>query len=494
MKSSFRRLFCLSLLAVCLSSCGGNSPASSVPVSSQDASSESVVSSASATSEEVSSKEVESSGEYDFSSEPDSSDEPRTSEPSSISSAQTSLDPGTHDEWDSLNLKLFGENFRAALQTLINKTGDKTIGYSANNDVLSKSDKALNGNPGIIPFYHDDQQYTTGWNKEHVWPNSRGAGKSGPGSDPQMLRPTANSCNSARGNKFYGTGANEFDPAICSSDGKSGDQFPLYEASRGEAARIIFYVATRYGTASKFHLSNNPGDSTSACTMGTLKYLVQWNNKYPVTAQEIRRNNYLDKDGFARNPFIDNRDFANFIWDEDGLRKSAYTPGSLLEGEDIDPASVEVSDEGSIELSDEVTEIVSEQTSYVSQDLPETLVLDSESGWPTAYPTSEVSATLEGIPFRVLQTAHINSGTVQMKKSVDAFFENAQPFENAKELRLVVTQGDMPIVYAGDEPNPDTEVKPVDGVFPLNGEKYVRVVNKSTGAIFFTSATYTFGE
>ena len=68
--------------------------------------------------------------------------------------------------------------------------------------------------------------------------------------------------------------------------------------------------------------------------MGTLKYLVQWNNEYPVTESEIRRNNYLDSAGFGRNPFIDNPDLANYIYDVNGLRTTPYAGG------DTDPDSV----------------------------------------------------------------------------------------------------------------------------------------------------------
>ena len=65
--------------------------------------------------------------------------------------------------------------------------------------------------------------------------------------------------------------------------------------------------------------------------MGTLRYLIQWNNQYPVTEQEKRRNECLDKEGFSRNPFIDDRELANYIWDEEGLRKEAYVPTAVEE-------------------------------------------------------------------------------------------------------------------------------------------------------------------
>lgn len=229
--------------------------------------------------------------------------------------------------WNGLDFSTYGNTFRGALQKLINNTGNKTIGYSNNNAVLSQSDKALNGD-GIIPFYHgENESITSNWNKEHVWPNSRGAGKTKLGSDPHMLRPTDSKENSSRSNYFYGNGLND--------GGNTWDPASLgYEPARGEAARIIFYCATRYfntcGTGGSsngnaaIELSNNPRDNKDLHTMGRLDRLVEWNRKYPVTKQEIRRNEYLYKQGFGRNPFIDHPSLADYIWDSNGIRTSKF--------------------------------------------------------------------------------------------------------------------------------------------------------------------------
>lgn len=258
---------------------------------------------------------------------------------SSGSSVYTSVPDSAYSElsvssyWKGLNGKAFGNTFRKELQALIKKTGNRSIPYGQNKKVLAGSDKALNGK-GIIPFYRSDDNSTTNWNREHVWPNSRGAGSSGIGSDPHMLRPTNINDNSSRSNYFYGQ----------SGDGKVWDPASFgYEPSRGESARIIFYVATKYyltcGKGGSSHgdnpveLSNNPNDATSRHTMGRLDRLIEWNNKYPVTDQEKRRNEYLYKEGFGRNPFIDYPDFANYIWDKQGLRTSPYD-GSLINEEE----------------------------------------------------------------------------------------------------------------------------------------------------------------
>ena len=230
--------------------------------------------------------------------------------------AITSVDASS-SAWNALDYSSYGVEFRNQLSELIYDTGHRTIGYSSNNEVLKHSDASPTHPDEVVPFYHSEEDHTNSWNKEHTWPNSRGAGKSGPGADPHMLRPTYSSENSSRGNDFYGPEGNrQWDPASLG-----------FEGARGEAARIIFYVSTRYHSRGLV-LSNNPNDNWDVIkSMGTLRYLVEWNNKYPVTNSERRRNDYLEEEGFGRNPFIDNPDLANYIYDVNGLRTTPYHGG-----------------------------------------------------------------------------------------------------------------------------------------------------------------------
>lgn len=259
---------------------------------------------------------------------PNSSSKPSTNTPDSSkgdsSNSSSSHQPDTSDYVWKVDRSTFGNTFRGDLQKAIKASGNRTIGYSSNNEVLAQSDKSPQG--GIVPFYHPMTDHTTDWNKEHCWPNSRGAGKTGPGADPQMLRPTWTKDNSSRSNYFYG---------LPSDTGNTWDPASLgYEPARGESARIIFYCAVKYfntcgtgGTSNgnkPLELSNNPSDDKNEHTMGKLNRLIEWNNRYPVTEMEIKRNNYLHSQGFSRNPFIDSPDLANYIWTTEGIRTTPY--------------------------------------------------------------------------------------------------------------------------------------------------------------------------
>jgi len=326
------RFLAISAIALLLSSCANAGDISSALYSS-------IPSSESVSAATPLSSQTQSLTSQPTSSNPTSLTSQITSQNSNISAENEYFPlPDSDSRWP-LDFSEYGVAFRNRLSRLINSSGSKTTSYSSLNNVLQYSDASPTGS-GVVPFYHSDSASTTNWNKEHVWPNSRGAGETGPGSDPQVIRPTKTSDNSARGNKFFGDVAlddvgNTWDPASLG-----------FEGARGEAARIIFYAATRYyntcgtGGSSKgdvpLSLTNRPDDTSAMHTMGRLDRLVEWNNLYPVTAQEIRRNNYLDNAGYARNPFIDHPEYVNWIWNKDGLRTSPVNTDPISSSSSLD--------------------------------------------------------------------------------------------------------------------------------------------------------------
>ena len=280
-----------------------SSVSSSSDVSSTIISSDSDSSSSASLSSNISSSSISSNSSSSASSSSSSSS-------SSTSYSVPSVDVDTN--WN-INLSLRGAEFRNALQTIMSGKRTRTTTYS---DCLSLGARAAAyptaSSSTFVPFYHDSSvTATTGQcNREHTWPNSRGSGTTGPGADPFIIRPTLTSENSDRSNYFYGTSgksAKEWDPASCG-----------FVGARGESARVILYAATMY-YRDGLSLSNNPNDSTSKKTMGTLSTLLTWNATYAPTPIEIQINNYLSDNGYGRNPFVDHPQYANYIWDNNGL-------------------------------------------------------------------------------------------------------------------------------------------------------------------------------
>ena len=250
-----------------------------------------------------------------------SSNNPASSSGGGASSTTSySVPPVDYDSRWNIDLSLRGAKFRNALQELMDVKQTNTTSY---NNCLSLGAKAAAyptaSSSTFVPFYHDaTTTATTGQcNREHTWPNSRGSGTTGPGADPFIIRPTLKSENSDRSNYFYGTRGKsnkEWDPASCG-----------FEGARGESARVILYAATMY-YKNGFSLSNNPNDSTSLKTMGTLSTLLAWNNTYAPTPIEIQINNYLSNNGYGRNPFVDHPEYASYIWDNNGLLGGEVPP------------------------------------------------------------------------------------------------------------------------------------------------------------------------
>lgn len=167
----------------------------------------------------------------------------------------------------------------------------------------------------IVGFYDNstfssewDQGKT--WNREHVWPDSRGGNKVE--GDLHMVRPTLVASNSGRGNKAYGIGSGLYDP----------NEFNVPEY-RGISARIIFYCAI---ADTSLKIVDNGSESSN--TMGVLSTMLKWNRDYMPEGQDssklayrveayrnevIYKHKYMELGG-NRNPFIDHPEYACRIW------------------------------------------------------------------------------------------------------------------------------------------------------------------------------------
>ncbi|MGL5928847.1 MAG: endonuclease I family protein [Dermatophilaceae bacterium] len=154
------------------------------------------------------------------------------------------------------------------------------------------------------------------WNREHVWPQSRGDfdTRPGPGTDVHSLRPEDVTVNGARGNKDFDLGGSAVSQCTgCLSD---GDSFEPPAAVRGDVARMLFYMAVRYDGGDGFaDLELDDGVGAPAPLLGDLSVLLEWNAADPVDDVEMRRNDRIyDTWQGNRNPFVDHPEWAASIW------------------------------------------------------------------------------------------------------------------------------------------------------------------------------------
>ena len=167
--------------------------------------------------------------------------------------------------------------------------------------------------------FQDTGINTGKWNREHIYPQSRGGFTDGTESvpdginiwlptnandilaghaDAHHLRAEDGAENSLRSNKDYGlTGYN-------GPSGTSGSW-------KGDVARSVFYMAIRYNALS---VVNGDIPDTTIGQLGDLASLLTWNTLDPSDDFEMNRNNYIYTWQINRNPFIDYPDLANYIW------------------------------------------------------------------------------------------------------------------------------------------------------------------------------------
>lgn len=158
--------------------------------------------------------------------------------------------------------------------------------------------------------------YTTVWDREHIWPQSRGGfnTSTGPGTDMHHLRASDKNNNSTRGNKDFdnvSSGNYVKDYRSQNSGYYSGDRYMPMLQYRGDVARACFYMSLVYPSNCPL-IESTPG---SGISLGKLSVLLQWHELDPVDEFEMKRNNIIyDSYQHNRNPFIDHPEWAHSIF------------------------------------------------------------------------------------------------------------------------------------------------------------------------------------
>jgi endonuclease I len=246
-------------------------------------------------------------------------------------------------------------------------------------DILKETDKDTFNPDNVILLYtgwsvNAAQEYNSGngWNREHVWPQSRGNFNTnmGVGTDVHALRPTDISVNSARNSRWFA----ECDLEYIDADGPTGSYYSTSEwvwkprdAVKGDVARMIFYMAVRYegenGELDLELIDYLPADdNTSLPVHARLNDLLLWHQQDPVSDWERNRNDVIYYNFQQnRNPFIDQPEFAEAIWGEPtGLKGLNYVdqPGLVkltdLSGREVGVTTkgwvLEIYDDGSVKM------------------------------------------------------------------------------------------------------------------------------------------------
>jgi uncharacterized repeat protein (TIGR02543 family) len=206
-----------------------------------------------------------------------------------------SVGSGTSDlaYYDSAD-GLTGWDLYYELNSIINN-GFKQLSYDDAKWVLEESDRdPSNPNNVILVYTRESVQGEwnyPNWNREHTWPKSK-LTSSGQKADVHNLKPSDVDENSRRGNLPFGymSGSGVYEP---------------HDDVKGDVARIVFYMATMYS-----NLNIN--------LLGDLDMLIDWHFLDPVDDFERNRNEVIYSYQKNRNPYIDNPDYVELVWEAIG--------------------------------------------------------------------------------------------------------------------------------------------------------------------------------
>ena len=202
-------------------------------------------------------------------------------------------------------------------------------------DILKQTDKDPANPLNVIMIYSGisieaAQEWNSGagWTREHVWSKSHGfppaSGQDpepGAGTDCHHLRPEKPNVNSAKSDR-------DFDncqglPGAVLANGttdcwKITDVWDPRDEVKGDVARMMFYMATRYrgenGEPDLALIETIPSSPGYDPFYAKLSTLLLWNEQDPIDAFEINRNEVIYSFQHNRNPYIDHPEWVQRIW------------------------------------------------------------------------------------------------------------------------------------------------------------------------------------
>ena len=220
-----------------------------------------------------------------------------------------------------------GPELRQALHDIIR--GHVAFSYDTLWTVLQQTDECPTNSAQVQLVYlqigrdkNNNGGYSGQWNREHVWPQSHGFPDAlstavPPSVDAHHVKPADVEVNSLRGEKDFDDGGTHVAgaPASCLT---TSSTFAPPDASKGDVARMLFYMDVRYSgdVDGEPDLQLVDAVDTSGTQLGRLSTLIRWHFLDPPDDFERHRNDliYANWQG-NRNPFIDHPEWVLKIWD-----------------------------------------------------------------------------------------------------------------------------------------------------------------------------------
>jgi endonuclease I len=248
-----------------------------------------------------------------------------------------------------------GDQLRTALHDIIDD--HRVIKYSSKDfdtaDAISELYSDPDNQNNVILIYSRRSEAISkfgtpsGWNREHVWPNSYGIDNRSPAySDLHNLQPADASVNISRSNKIYDF--SDTKDSMFKKPGhpeakmtrKDSDSWEPPAEIRGDIARAALYMDLRYN-------GDNPKEKDLILTndlslidsdnifFGKLNTLINWHFNDPTDAKERFRNDLIFSEYQKnRNPFVDHPEWVEEIY-ENSVSQNFTLSNPKIDGEII---------------------------------------------------------------------------------------------------------------------------------------------------------------
>jgi len=227
------------------------------------------------------------------------------------------------DYYENIDDSLSGYALKDKLHRLIK--GHTEFAYDSLWEILKETDEDESNTDNIILFYSQESfnkdhkkilidgelyDWDHSWNKEHIWPTSHGnfGTTKGVGTDLHHIRAVDRTINISRQDK-------DFD-----SNNEDNAWEPELDNIKGDIARMLFYVHTRYEGDSDepdLELTDDIPTSTglqkTIGKLGKLSTLLKWHREDPVDEGECIRNQKIYENQNNRNPFIDHPEYVDIF-------------------------------------------------------------------------------------------------------------------------------------------------------------------------------------
>jgi endonuclease I len=232
---------------------------------------------------------------------------------------------------------LSGESLKTALYNIIK--GHHALSYDSVTIALRVTDQDP-GNPNNVICLYSGFSYAKNafgngseeWNREHVWSQSHGSFGyvPNPGTDLHHLCPEDASVNSAKSNRDFDECSTPYtDPSGATGCFTGTDRWEPRPAVKGDVARMMFYMDTRYegenGEPDLLLVTNIFSSPNYEPYYANVDTLYKWHLGDPVDLWEQRRNDTIYyKYQHNRNPFIDHPEYVSLIWGGAPAEPSSY--------------------------------------------------------------------------------------------------------------------------------------------------------------------------